>query len=276
MRTLLLALTALASSAQAQAISGTLTATFLDFNEFGGTNTRLTLNLACGLSCDASAPELRYRVAGGVQAWFAAAPTENTGYIGSGFGSAADGQNSYVSEQFEPGTAFIVKAKSASCHCGNRIGEGGYIDLESQIVAIAPWLTPGSAKVGDEYSSIIVSAQPRGGDQLVVRLQGGGLDETRTLAQADFGTQKSVFVRFTPTQPGTLTYTATLQPYGVSRTGTLTVADRSGSSSGGGTGGSGGGSGGGDQEPEPSGCGTAPLAPLLALSLALARARRHR
>ncbi len=275
MRTMLLALTVLASAAQAQAISGTLTATFLDFTEFGGTNTRLTLNLACGLSCDASAPQLRYGV-GGVQAWFAAAPTENTGSIRSDFGSAADGQNSYVSEQFDTGIAFVVKAKSVSCHCGNRTGEGGYIDLESQVVAIPPWLSPGTAKVGDEYSAIVVSAQPRGGDQIVVRLQGGGLDETRTLTQADFGTQESIFVRFTPTQPGTLTYTATLQPYGASRTGTMTVADRGGSSSGGGSGGTGGGSGGGTQEPEPFGCSVTPLTPLLALGLALGRARRRR
>lgn len=274
MRLLLAAVALLASPALAQAISGTLTGTFEGFNEFGVPQTRLTLNLTCGLTCDASAPTKSFKVNGGTGGYFVSAPTERTGYVGSGFGSDPTGQNTYVSEQFEAGTAFVLKATSATCQCGNRTGEGGYIDLQSPVVTIPPWITAGSIRAGSD-SAAVISAQPKGGETVEVKLAGAGLDQTLVLTPADFGTSKSTFARFKPTAAGALAITATLRPHGATRTLSVDVPAGSGSGTGGGTGAGGG--GGANNEPEPSspGCSTTALGPALALGALLARLRRR-
>lgn len=276
MRALLLATAVLASPAFAQAaISGTLTGTFEGFNEFGVPQTRLTMNLSCSLTCDASAPTKTFRVNGGTDGFFVNAPTETTGYVSSGFGGDPAGQNSYVSEQFEAGTAFVLKAKSVTCHCGNRIGEGGYVDLESPAVVIPPWITASSLKAGYDDAAVI-AAQPKGAETVEVKLLGAGLDQVLTLAPADFGTNKAAFARFKPLVAGTLTITATLQPHGAARSLTLDVAANPNAGTGGGAGGTGGGSGGGggDAPVDPFGCTAAPLSPGLLLAAALLRRRR--
>lgn len=274
MRSLLVAAAVLASPAFAQAISGTLTGTFEGFNEFGVPQTRLTLSLACSLTCDASAPVKAFRVNGGTSGYFVNDAMESTGYVGTGFGSDPSGQNSYVSEQFEAGTAFVLKAKSATCHCGNRFGEGGYVDLESQPVVIPPWISAGSIRAGSD-SAVVVSAQPKDPETVEVKLLGAGLDQTLTLTPTDFGTSKSTFARFKPLSGGALEVTATLKPHGASRTLTVDVPANPNTGTGGGSGGTGGGSGGGGgDEPEPFGCSTGALAPALGLALALLRRRR--
>lgn len=275
MRSLLVAAAVFASPAFAQAISGTLTGTFEGFTEFGGTQTRLTLNLSCALTCDASAPDKSLGVNGGTNGYFVNESTETTGYVRSGFGSDPSGLNTYVSEQFEAGTAFVLKAKSVTCHCGNRFGEGGYIDLESAPIVIPPWITAGYVSGGAD-SAVVISAQPKGPETVEVKLLGAGLDQTLTLTPTDFGTNKSAFARFTPPSGGSLEVTATLKPHGASRTLTLNVPAGS-SGSGGGTGSTGGGSGGGggdEPQPGPFGCSTGALAPALGLALALLRRRR--
>lgn len=276
MRSLLVVAAVLASPAFAQAISGTLTGTFEGFNEFGVPQTRLTLSLACSLTCGASAPVKTFRVNGGTSGYFVNESTESTGYVGTGFGSDPTGQNSYVSEQFEAGTAFVLKAKSATCHCGNAFGEGGYVDLESQPVVIPPWVTAGYIRAGDD-SAVVVSAQPKGPETVTVKLLGAGLDQSLTLTPTDFGTNKSTFARFKPLSGGALEVTATLQPHGATRTLTIDVPANPNAGTGGGSGSTGGGSGGGggdEPEPGPFGCSTGALAPALGLALALLRRRR--
>jgi hypothetical protein len=268
MRALLAALLFVAAPVAAQ-ISGTATLAFEGFEEPGGApNTRLTLNLQCGLTCPTTAPDRAFSVNGGIDAYFAGAPTERTGYIRSDFGFAPSGQNSYVSQQFSAGTAFFFRAKSANCYCGNRAVESDFKDFESNVLAIPPRIIPTSARVGDAISSVLVAAKPRGTEQLEVKLEGAGLSETRTLGPADFESDAAL-VRFTPKEPGPLTITATFKPHGVTGTATMTVTGNAGGSTGG--------TGGGDGEAEPgsSSCSATGLGPaLLALAWVLRRARR--
>lgn len=273
MRALLLAVVTVAVPAMAQAISGTVTATFDGFNEFGVPQATVTLALQCGLSCPPEAPALTYRVNGGSDAWYAAKRDERAdAYLGAGFGSASDGQN-VTDPGFKAGVGLVVKVKSATCHCGNRIGEGGYVDLESNVVAVPPWISADETMRQNDDEAIVVSAKPRGSDAVEVKLSGAGLDETRTLTEADYGTDQSIFVRFKPTQPGTLNITATLQPYGATRSVISTVTARDvPSGSGGGSGSNTGGGGGGPEEPE--GCSSTGALSLVALGAWALRRRR--
>ncbi|MFT3706907.1 MAG: hypothetical protein QM817_04490 [Archangium sp.] len=248
-----------ANPARAQmAISGTATVAFEGFNMYGVPQTRLTLNLSCSLSCPPSRPELHFSSI--VDAWFDGAPTERTGYVSAFFGSDASGANSYVNDGFSAGSAFFIIGKSSSCWCGNANGEGGYIDIKSNTAAIPPWVGSTTGRAGSQVSTV-VNANPRGAETVEVKLLGAGLDETRTLTPADFGTQKAAFVRFTPTAPGTLVLTATLKPFGAGRSTDIVISADTSSSGGGGGGdatggGSGGGGGGAD---ESNGCSTSPV-----------------
>lgn len=278
MRPLLLALLAGAAPALAQpAISGTLTAAFESFDTFGTTNTRLTISLQCALTCDASAPEKRIYVAGGVDAFFASAPTQTTGYVSSGFGQDPTGSSSYVSNSFQPGTAFKLKAKSATCMCGNRTGEGGYVDLESAVVAIPPFMLRGVTAAPGSEGSVLLRAKPLGAETVELRFLGAGLDRTTTLTAADFpGSQDTLIVPFTPTSEGMVTVTATLRPYGAAQTATFPVGAGTMTGGGGGGSGTGGGEGsdGTDGTDGGGGCASTALAPALCLGLALLRRRR--
>lgn len=274
----LVLLVSVPASAQT-AISGTFSAAYQGFNAFGVPLVKLTLSLQCSLTCDASAPTKSFAVRGLADATFASAPAESTGSVSVSFASDVydDGFSEAVSESFSAGSAFVVHAKSVSCQCGNRTGEGGYINLDTQTVAVPPWFSGSSFKAGFEQSGV-VAAKPRGSETVQVQLQGAGLGSTQTFSAADYGTESGVFVRFTPTAAGTLTVTSTLLPHGASHVRTFEVTAGS-SGSGGGSGGSGGGdgtggSGGGGEGG--FGCASVPAGSALPLLLALAGLARRR
>jgi hypothetical protein len=263
--------------AMADAISGTLTASFKDFTSFGVPRVDLKLALQCTLVCPTTAPTLHYSVAGLVNAYFSAAPTESAGYVTVGFASNVDptGTSETVSEAFSAGSTFYVEAKSATCYCGGRIGEGGYITLTSRPVTIpVTFSTPTGVKAGIE-DFVIFNAKLRGTETVEVTLSGAGVSQTKTFTQQDLGTQNSASMNFTPTLPEMMTATATLRPSGVMSSASWMVAPgRPVTGSGGGSSsGSGGGSAGGDAPPK-QGCSSV-AAPFLA-SLGLWMARRRR
>ncbi|MGV3625589.1 MAG: hypothetical protein ACO1OB_32560 [Archangium sp.] len=271
MRPLFLAAMVWAGPALAASISGTLTATFDGLDAYDDPKTTVSLNLSCSLSCPQERPTLHFGVSGSTDAFFASAPSEDTRvYFSASFGSADDGRNVLTDRNFKAGTAVVVKTRSATCWCGNANGEGGYVDLESAVMAMPPGIVRDETMRQNDDESIIVKAMPRGAETVTVTLSGAGLDETRTLTPADFGTQDSLFVRFTPTQPGTLTFTATLNPYGVTNAKSTTVTARE-VPTGGGSGGSG---GGGGSEEEPSGCSSTGALALISLGALLFRRRR--
>ncbi|MFZ5445617.1 MAG: hypothetical protein ACOZQL_36835 [Myxococcota bacterium] len=279
MRKALLVVSLVPTMAMAQqAISGTISAAFQGFNTYGQAEVQMSLALQCSLTCPPSAPTLHYGVRGLIDATFASAPTESAAYVSAGLATAVDptGSASQVTTNFKAGTVFRLKAKSCSCWCGNGVGEGGYIDLETPDVVVPARVHTASLSAPGSESSVLVSAQPRGSESVDVQLSGAGLSETRSLTAADFGSNDSVFVRFTPTTAGTVAITATLRPSGVAQTATFTISSGSsgaGGGSGGGGGSTGGGAGGGGDEP--SGCAVSPVSPLLVLALA-ALARRAR
>jgi len=212
--------------AKTKAISGTFTAAFEGFSQFGQPQVRLRLQLASSLTCPPSAPKLTFSVKGGVDAYFVAAPKEKAGYISAGFASAVekDGLSEAVITDLPAGSNCFAVAQSATCQCGRRYGEGGYIDLRTAALAIPPWvnlLLP--AQVGqDDYLSI--TAKPRGTETVEVHVTGGGLDLSHSYSVADFGEKNSLSLTLQPTKAGTLQVTATLQPVGATHTFTYPVA----------------------------------------------------
>ncbi len=253
----------LSSPVWAQAISGTFDVSFQGFNEYGVPSTKLVLDLSCTLTCPPSRPTLHFRVNGTVGGTFVEAPDETVGYVSAFFGSDETGHNELVSERFPPGIAIKVTAKSATCHCGNAVGEGGYVDVVSNLAVIPPLPVTGTftARAGSEWSQL-VNARPKGGESVTVKFSGAGLDTTHTLLPADFDHNGLAMISLTPTKAGTLSITATLMPYGVGHTSTVTVEGS------GGTGGDGDVQGGGGDD-EPAGCTatTGPLLPAVLVSL---------
>ena len=280
MNRLLVTVTLLASAASsAQAISGTLSVQFTSHNSFGTPTTHVELRLMCSLVCTPSAPTLHYRVATGTEAFFLEAPTERVGFFSASFGSNDTGVNVVDTEMFPSGVAFRTTARGASCHCGNAIGQGGFVDITAPMTVIPPYAQVGvsKAKVGFEWTQSI-SARPKGSETVTVQFSGAGVDTTKTMRPADFTSSGSGLTSVTPTAPGTMTVTAKLMPYGATYTTTVTVDPASGGAGGGGgTGGAGGGgdAGGGQAEEDP-GCSAAPFGVLLPLSLLWLRRRRAR
>ena len=211
---------------KAKAISGTFTAAFEGFSQFGQPQVRLKLQLASSLTCPPSAPKLTFSVKGGVDAYFVSAPKEKVGYISAGFASAVekDGHSEAVLTDIPAGSYSFAVAQSATCQCGRRYGEGGYIDLRTAPLAIPPWIGLAlPAQVGqDDYLSI--TAKPRGAETVELHVTGGGLDLSRSYSVADFGTKNSLSLTVRPTKAGTLEVTATLQPVGAAHTFTYPVA----------------------------------------------------
>lgn len=275
MRMIVMAVWVVGSAAMAQAIGGTLTATYLNSDQ-RTPNVQVDVSLTCSLNCDPSAPVKHFQIAAGIYSHYAAAPTENAGY--SAFFSTdldLDGQASGVSTNFKPGQTVFLKASSVTCRCGNRTGEGGYVDLTTPSIVIPALInTATSVRVGDEqYFS--AAADLRGGEQVELKAVGGGLNTSRVFGVADLSTQGYAIDRITFTEPGTATVTATLLPSGVASTETWTVVARTGpTGGGGGSSATGGGSGGGGST-APEGCSTTGgLEVLGALALVLSRRRR--
>lgn len=272
MRTLVMAVVVVASAAMAQAIGGTVSARYLNSDQ-GTPNVQVDVNLTCSLSCDASAPTKHFVIVGGVASKYAAAPTEGAGF--SAFFTSdldLDGQASAVSMNFKAGQTVTLKATSVSCHCGNRNGEGGFIDLTTPNLVIPALIsTETSVRVGDDVY-FTAAADLRGSEQVELKVEGGGLSQSKLFGVAELSQQGYAVYPIAFTAPGTATVTATLRPSGVASTASWTVVARAGSGSGGGGGSSGtGGGGGGDAAP---GCSSAGgLDVLLALALVLARRR---
>lgn len=269
-----------ASSASAQAISGTLSASFVGFNEFGGATTRVNLQLSCALTCPPSAPELSYSAADAA-GYFVVEPAQKAGSLSYSFisGVGMTGTSTTDTTNFSAGSNFFVKATSVSCRCGNRTGEGGYIELRSAAVSIPPWITVPAAPYNlGEFLLLAVSATPRLGETVDVSVRGAGIDFTSSFPASDFVSTSSTpsaalkQLNVTPTQPGTVTVTAAVTG-GPTSTKTFEVlAGGAGGGSGGGGSSSGGGAGGGQQPA--GGCTTVPS--LLPLSAMLWLALRRR
>ncbi len=234
----MLLLASLAASAQTR-IGGALSARFASFNEFGVPSVQVDFALTCSLSCDAAAPTLHYKIRGGTRSYFTSKPEESSGYSLTPVDDLdPDGQATVTSEAIHAGTVNFIEAKSVTCECGNRLGEGGYIDLNTGTFVIPPWVQLSDSKAGNENTAFI-NADLRGSESVEVTLS-GVLTETLTLTAADFDRRTYVLVR-SPTKAGTLSVTATLN--GVSRTSTATITPADSQATGGGTGNTGGGAG---------------------------------
>lgn len=282
MRALLLATLLASSAAQAQNISGTFSGAFKSFNEFGVPTVTIDLELMCTLTCTPSAPTLSFGVPGTAGAHFAQAPQEGTGSLSSGFGSDPSGSNVVDSTAFEAGTAFILTATSATCWCGNANGQGGFVDINSSVVAIPPFVFVGTGSgppAGYEYTQMI-NARLRGTETISVHLSGAGVETTQTLTAADYANNNTIgTITVTPTMAGPLVVTATFEPYHVSHTNTVMVTAGNGGpgggAGGGGTSGAGGGTSSGGGTQQGGGCAAFPGQLTLLALLTLARARRQ-
>jgi hypothetical protein len=212
--------------ARPKAISGTFTAAFEGFSEFGQPKVRLRLQLASTLTCPPSAPKLTFGVNGGAAFHFVSAPGEEAGYTSAGFtaGVEKDGTSEVVTTALPTGSLLVGKARSATCQCGHRYGEGGYIDLETPPLAIPPWVALAlAAKAGTE-NYLNITATPRGAESVEVHVVGAGLDLKRSFTRADYGNRSAVTWPVTPAAAGDLVVTATLQPAGATYEAKFAVA----------------------------------------------------
>lgn len=273
MKRLVLVGVLVATTAMAQAIGGTLTASYLNSNN-GISQVQIDVNLTCTLTCDTSAPVKHFAIVAGIYSHYASAVMETAGY--SAFLSTdldLDGQASVLSSNFKAGQTVFLKATSATCHCGNRNGEGGFIDLTTPSFSIPAFInTQTSVRVGDQ-TFLSAAADLRGSEQVELKVEGGGLNESRLFGVAELS---SGYARYplTFTTPGTATVTATLRPSGVASSATWAIVARPSATGGGGGSSSTGGGAGGGGATEPMGCNAIGGPSLLLLALALARRRR--
>jgi hypothetical protein len=268
----LLTILLLASPAWAVDISGTSTISAGPLKEFGTVDLTLTTNLSCALVCPPSAPTLHFAIAGLADLIATGDRTVSVAYVSVGFAAGVQptGSTTSLITNLPAGSSFALFNKSATCFCGGRTGEGGYIDITSNTISLPPFIknalffSPG--KVG-EMSAVFIDALPTGAEKLTVTLKGGGLDQTVLLGASDCERSPPVCkVPFTPTVSGSLVVTATTAQQ-LSATRTFTIEGTGGS--GGGQAGSGGGGG------NPGGCSHLPGTLSLAL-LALGGTLRRR
>ncbi len=185
MRALLVAALALASPAVAQAISGSIAGTFEGFQS-GIPQVRVNVSLACTLTCDAAAPVKHFAIVAGVKSYFASAAAETSGYSALVLLDLdLTGQSSVVSTNFKAGSVNVLKAASVTCHCGNRNGEGGFVDLTSASIIVPPrikdYLTQ---RVG--FPLVVgVNADLRGAEQIELKAEGAGVSQTKVVGVAD-------------------------------------------------------------------------------------------
>ncbi len=286
MRSLLFSAVMLISSVSLGAdIAGTLSGTFVNFDQFGTPQVRFNLDLTCALSCTASAPGPHYGSTGYIDGYFASEPSTGLCLIGlANLFADVDPTGSATRVSSPPaGSRITARANGVTCWCGGSlaIGQGGFIQPESGIISIPPSFSGDqTAKVG-EQAFILVTAAPRGSETVEVTTSGAGLaTSTQTFGPSDFPSNSSCpsagfkSLQLTPTQAGTLTITATLNPGAATSTYTVTVS-ASGSGGGGGSASTGGGSGstGGGSGSTDGGCSAVPVPLLLAVGAWLARRR---
>lgn len=252
----------LSSPSHAQAISGTFSASFTGFDQYGQPSVHLALNLQCALTCTSAAPTLHYGVSGLADAYMVASPMLRVGYVSVAFATGVEPTGSSVEDNtsFPPGSNFYAVATSATCWCGNASGQGGFIDLTTAPVHVPPWVKALNepVMVGSD-PLVVINATPVGSELVDVQVAGGGLNQSFHFTPADFNvaTSGSVTVGSKPlplvfTAPGQATITVSVggaPPY----VATLEVmANPTGT--GGGSGGGAGAGGGGDSPPPASGC----------------------
>jgi hypothetical protein len=227
---LVLGLLAAPSVSFAQAISGTLTGSHNGYTETGSPKVDYALSLACSLTCSSSAPDLHFRARSGIDWKYASVSTENAGSVPTAVSSEIDKTGQYG------GTLTKLTARAVTCECGGRIGEGGYIDLSSQPIVIPPRVDE-PFLLSDNEHRVAITAKPKGGETVDVRIVGAGLDMTKSITEADFGGNDGYYVPFFPTEAGQVTITATLMPWNSSNSVPYTVGNggTSGSSPGAGT-----------------------------------------
>jgi len=255
-------------------ITGTFTGSFQGFDSAGTPQVQLNLSLQCGLTCTPSAPTLTYVISGGTSSYYASSRTDMTGYIGSGFGTAASGQNTVVNTSFKAGSVVVAEANSCSCYCGNAVGQGGHITLITDPIIIPPRIATETISSAGRESNVIIAASPRGPESIVVTISGAGLSDRVVMDALNFSSDAAMLT-FTPKTAGTLTMTVTMSPTGTAISKSWDIAAGTQTGTGGGSSsGTGGGAGAG--EPDGPSCSGVGGEPVLLLALALAAARRAR
>jgi uncharacterized protein (TIGR03382 family) len=276
----------LSSPSHAQAISGTFSAAFTGFDQYGQPTVHLALSLQCGLTCTSAAPTLHYGVSGLADAHMVASPTQSVGYVSVGFATGVEPTGSSVADNtsFPPGSNFYAVATSATCWCGNASGQGGFIDLTTTPVHVPPWVKAlNEPVVVGSDPLVIINATPVGGEMVDVQVAGGGLDQSFHFTPADFniatsgpvtGGSKSLPLVFTAPGQATITVSVGGAPPYVATLEVMANPTGAGGGSGGGA------ATGGGSPPPASGCnanvmpGSASLA-LALLVFALRSARRR-
>jgi len=276
-RYLLLSAALFAANAPAANISGTSTISASAPGMFGTVDVTATVSLSCSLTCPPAAPTLHFGISGLSRLAATGDPTVDVTYVSVGFATGVDpgGSSTAVFTNVPAGSSFALVNKSATCFCGGRTGEGGYVDVVSNTLSVPPFInsslifSPG--QVG-QMSAAVVGAFPTGAEKVTVTLKGAGLDQTLMLGAADCDSSHDCKVAFTPPAAGDLVVTATTAQ-GLSHTRTFPITGSGSTGGGGGTTGTGGGGGrGGGTEPPPAGCSQVPGA-LVAALLALLRRR---
>ena len=209
-----------ASQADAQAISGTLTASFTRKDDFGVPHVSLSVRLVCSLTCEAGNP--KSFGASGFSAFLEASKEQSVGSIGTGliWDIRHTGSADADIVSFPVGVNLITTASSATCMCGNRTGQGGFIDLFSAAVKIPPSVTINldPVVVGEiPFPYILIEATPAPSETVEVKVNGAGVDKVFHFKAAEFDVPdsgpvrqgiKTMTVNFTT--PGKATITASV------------------------------------------------------------------
>jgi len=213
-------LSLLAPQANAADIGGTLSAVFTRKDDFGVPHVRLRVKLVCGLTCEAGNP--KSFGASGFSAFLEASKEQSVGSIGTGliWDIRHTGSADADIVSFPVGVNLITTASSATCMCGNRTGQGGFIDLFSAAVKIPPNVTINldPVVVGEiPFPYILIEATPAPSETVEVKVNGAGVDKVFHFKAAEFDVPdsgpvrqgiKTMTVNFTT--PGKATITASV------------------------------------------------------------------
>jgi hypothetical protein len=213
-----------ATTARAEAISGTITGSFTG-NKDDIPQVPWSVSLTCSLVCEPSAPTLHYRMRSGVSWNYASSLKESADYVSTAVSNEIDPTGQYSSLLTGThGTATVLRAPAVTCECGGRIGQGGYIDLVTQPILIPPKIAEPFMFSNTEYR-VAVSAKPRGGETLEVTFVGAGLNVTQSLTQKELEASNQ-YVSFFPTAGGDIAITASLKPWNTASSITYNLESR--------------------------------------------------
>jgi hypothetical protein len=187
-----------ASRADAQAISGTFTGKFTGCDA-GVPHVALAISLTCGLTC-AAGNSRSFGVSGLFDAYLQASDQQSVGNVGTGmvFDLKTTGSSSADNDSFPVGANLIARANGATCQCGGKSGEGGFITLLTAPVQIPPNVTIllDPVVVGAiPFPYISIAATPAPSETVAVRVSGAGIDKVFHFTSADFHVPSSGPVR---------------------------------------------------------------------------------